>query len=100
MSEEELATVKSMIANYLQKIWIRPTASPYGAPVIVIHKKDGVLRICIDYQLLKYKPRLILTQSHVLMNCWIDSQKRGYTPSWTLLRDTTKSGWLPVMSIK
>ena len=52
MSEEELAAVKSTTANYLQKGWIRPSASPYGAPVIVIHKKDGALRICIDYQLL------------------------------------------------
>ena len=35
-SEEELAAVKSMIADYLQKGWIHPSASPYGAPVIVI----------------------------------------------------------------
>ena len=52
MSEEELAAVKSIIADYLQKGWIHPSASPYGAPVIVICKKDGALRICIDYQLL------------------------------------------------
>ena len=40
MSEEELAAVKSMIADYLQKGWIHPSASPNGAPVIVIQKKD------------------------------------------------------------
>ena len=39
-------------------------------------------------------------QSRILMSCWIDSQKRGFTPRWTLLWDTTKSGWLLVMSIK
>ena len=52
MSEEELAAVKSMIADYLQKGWIHPSASPYGALVIVICKKDGALHICIDYWLL------------------------------------------------
>ena len=52
MSEEELAAVKSTITEYLAKGWIRPSASPYGAPVIVIRKKDGALRICIDYRLL------------------------------------------------
>ena len=52
MSEEELAAVKSTITEYLAKGWIRPSASPYGAPVIVIRKKDGALRICVDYRLL------------------------------------------------
>ena len=52
MSKEELAAVKSTIADYLQKGWIHPSASPYGALVIVIHKKDGALHICIDYRLL------------------------------------------------
>ena len=50
MSKEELTAVKSTIADYLQKGWIHPSASPYGAPVIVIHKKDGALQICIDYR--------------------------------------------------
>ena len=52
MSKEELVAVKSTIAEYLQKGWIHPSVSPYGALVIVIHKKDGPLCICIDYQLL------------------------------------------------
>ena len=52
MSKEELTAVKSTIADYFQKGWIYPSASPYGAPVIVVHKKDRALRICIDYQLL------------------------------------------------
>ena len=52
MGEEELAAVKSMIANYLQKGWIHPSASLYGALIIVICKKDGALYICIDYWLL------------------------------------------------
>ena len=49
MSEEELAVVKSMITDYLQKGWICPSASLYGALVIVIQKK---MEHCINYWLL------------------------------------------------
>ena len=52
MSEDELAAVKSTIDDYIDKGWIRPSTSPYGAPVIVIRKKTGELRIVIDYRLL------------------------------------------------
>ena len=31
---------------------IRPSQSPYGAPVLFAPKKDGGLRLCIDYQAL------------------------------------------------
>ena len=42
----------------MAKGWIRPSASPYGAPVIVIRKKTGELRIMIDYRLLNKQTRL------------------------------------------
>ena len=89
MSKEELTAIKSLIANYLQKRWIYPNASLYGALVKVVHQKDGPLHICINYWLLANKYGLVLTKSHILMSCWIDSQKRGFTPSWTLLQDST-----------
>ena len=52
MSEEELAAIKKTLDDYLEKGWIRPSTSPWGAPVIVIKKKTGELRIVIDYRLL------------------------------------------------
>ena len=34
----------------LQKGFIRPSVSPWGAPVLFVKKKDGTLRLCIDYR--------------------------------------------------
>ena len=34
----------------LDKSFIRPSTSPWGAPVLFVKKKDGSLRLCIDYR--------------------------------------------------
>ena len=52
MSQDELKAIKLTIKEYLDKLWIQPSTSPYGAPVIVIHKKTRELHIVIDYQML------------------------------------------------
>jgi len=36
----------------LAKGHIRPSKSPYGAPILFIKKKDGSMRMCIDYRAL------------------------------------------------
>ena len=51
VSEDELFAVKRTISDYINKGWIRPSYSPYGAPVLVIWKKMGELCIVIDYRL-------------------------------------------------
>ena len=40
MSEDELFAVKCTISDYIDKGWIRPNSRPYGAPVLVIQKKN------------------------------------------------------------
>ncbi|GLI71739.1 hypothetical protein VaNZ11_017045 [Volvox africanus] len=52
MSQDELAELKNQITSLLEKGWIRPSVSLYGAPVLFAQKKDGGLRMCIDYRAL------------------------------------------------
>ena len=42
----------------LEKGWICPSISPYGAPLLFVCKKTGKLRMCIDYQALNHQTKL------------------------------------------
>ncbi|XP_052724130.1 uncharacterized protein LOC128193964 [Vigna angularis] len=50
MAPAELAELKKQIEELLEKQFIRPSASPWGAPVLLVKKKDGSSRLCIDYR--------------------------------------------------
>ncbi|GBG73003.1 hypothetical protein CBR_g12722 [Chara braunii] len=50
MSEEELSVLRAQLDDLLEKCWIRPSSSPYGAPVLFVRKKNKDLRLCIDYR--------------------------------------------------
>eukprot|EP00253_Pinus_taeda_P018433 PITA_18433 len=50
MSVLELTELKMQLQELLDKQYIRPSVSPWGAPVLFVKKKDGTLRMCIDYR--------------------------------------------------
>ncbi len=52
MSEKELKALKTYIDNMLNKGFIRPSNLSIGAPVLFAKKKDGGLRLCVDYRAL------------------------------------------------
>jgi hypothetical protein len=49
MATNQLAELKEQLQELLDKGYIRPSASPWGAPVIFVPKKDGTQRMCVDY---------------------------------------------------
>jgi hypothetical protein len=52
ISSTQLLELKKQIKELLQKGFICPGSSPWGAPVIFVEKKDGTQRMCVDYRLL------------------------------------------------
>lgn len=52
MDQEELAELKKQLDELLSKGYIKPSVSAYGAPVLLIRKKDNTMRLCIDYRAL------------------------------------------------
>jgi hypothetical protein len=50
LSEIELAALRDFIEEYTAKGFIRPSKSPAGAPILFVKKKDGSLRLCVDYR--------------------------------------------------
>jgi hypothetical protein len=54
MAPLELKELKKQLEELLEKWFIRPSTSPWGALVLFVKKKDGSLRLCIDYRQLNW----------------------------------------------
>ena len=52
MSFQELEELERQLKEYTDNGWIRPSMSPYGAPILFVKKKDGTIRMCTDYRAL------------------------------------------------
>jgi hypothetical protein len=50
MAANQLAELKEQLQELLDKGYIRPSASPWGAPIIFVPKKDGTQRMWLDYR--------------------------------------------------
>ena len=50
MATAEMKELKEQLQDLLDKGFIRPSTSSWGAPVLFVKKKDGNLRLCIDYR--------------------------------------------------
>lgn len=50
LAPTELKELKDQIQELLEKGFIRPSVSPWGAPILFVKKKDCSMRLCIDYR--------------------------------------------------
>ncbi|KAD3066982.1 hypothetical protein E3N88_34862 [Mikania micrantha] len=49
LAPSEMQELSNQLQELLDKGFIRPSFSPWGAPVLFVKKKDGTFRMCIDY---------------------------------------------------
>ncbi|KAL0554213.1 hypothetical protein IC582_008130 [Cucumis melo] len=50
MAPSKLKELKVQLQELVDKGYIRPSVSPWGAPVLFVKKKDGTLKLCINYR--------------------------------------------------
>ena len=50
LAPTEMKELMSQLQELLDKGFIRPSSSPWGDPVLFVKKKDGTMRMCIDYR--------------------------------------------------
>ena len=49
MSAPELVELKLQLQELIEKGYIQPSVSPWGALILFVKKKDGTMWMCIDY---------------------------------------------------
>jgi len=67
MAPTELRELKIQLDKMLHKEFIRPSVSPWDAPVLLIKKKEGTSRLCINYRELN---KIIIKNKYPLL--WTD----------------------------
>ncbi|GJV99969.1 putative reverse transcriptase domain-containing protein [Tanacetum coccineum] len=50
LAPSEMKELSKQLKELSNKGFIRPSSSPWGAPVLFVKKKDGSFRMCIDYR--------------------------------------------------
>lgn len=57
IAPSDYEAVKTHINQLLQAKVIRESSSPFASPLVLVRKKDGSLRLCVDYRLLNARTR-------------------------------------------
>ena len=52
LSHNQYLELRSLVTKFLAKGWLRPSSSPFGAPILLVPKPNGTWRFCVDYRAL------------------------------------------------
>ena len=77
--------VKQYVEDLLNRRWVQRSRSAYSSPVVCVRKKDGTLRLCVDYRRLNQKtvpdrhplPRMQTTLESLGGNNWFSLLDQG-----------------------
>ncbi|GKA68756.1 hypothetical protein Tco_0768673 [Tanacetum coccineum] len=59
LAPSEIQELSNQLQELANRGFIRPSTSPWGAPVLIVKKKDGSFRICIDYRYAQIQTQMI-----------------------------------------
>jgi hypothetical protein len=93
MSPAELRELQVHLQDLLAKGWIRPSKSPYGAPILIVRKKDGTMRMCVDYRKLND-----LTKSELKAVRAVGPEGVSLMVSWSCRQGAHWTSWRRVRS--
>nr|GEW71056.1 reverse transcriptase domain-containing protein [Tanacetum cinerariifolium] len=84
LAPSEMKDLAEQLKELSDKGFIRPSSSPWGAPVLFVKKKDGSFRMCIDYRELN---KLTISESSCLMSKFFNTKnmKTGSNSSFISL---------------
>ena len=88
MSPLELAELKKKLEELLKKGFIKPSASPWGAPVLLVKKKIRGMRLCVDYRQLN---KVIIKNMYPLPR--IDDLMDQFRGATVFLKINLRSGY-------
>ncbi|GJQ96835.1 putative reverse transcriptase domain-containing protein [Tanacetum coccineum] len=88
LAPTEMQELSNQLKELQEKGFIRPSSSPWGAPVLFVKKKDGSFRMCIDYQELN---KLTIKNRYPLP--WINDLFDQLQGSWYFSKIDLRSGY-------
>jgi hypothetical protein len=91
MPPKEIAELKNQLQELLDKGYIRPSSSPWGCPALFVKKKDGSLRLCVDYRPLNavtIKTNILSPESMLFLINWLEPR---FSPRSTFVLVIIKS---------
>lgn len=105
----EYEVVKAHINQLLEAQVIRESCSPYASPIVLVKKKNGILRICVDYHQLNSKtrkdafplPRIEESLDALTGACWFSTMDlaRGYNQVPVTEADRPKTAFCTLFSL-
>ena len=85
--------VKTILRTCLTEVFFRKSTSPFSSSVVCVRKRDGGMRLCIDYRELNKKTvpdRHTIPRIQEALDIW--GASRGLV-SWTKAKPTTSDSW-------
>ncbi|GJT05234.1 putative reverse transcriptase domain-containing protein [Tanacetum coccineum] len=89
MAPIELKELKDQLQELLERGFIRPSVSPWGAPVLFVKKKDGSMRLCIGLPLFTQICRWVLTTGLTLTK-----YAKGCEVDFRFILDASRKVWV------